>query len=53
MKAGQNLIAAALVCALVWTTAQAQQPSAAPTSPAAVASGAQQAFGVLLGCWVA
>jgi hypothetical protein len=47
MKAAQNLIAAALGCALVWTTAQAQQPSAARTSPAAVESGAQQAFGVL------
>jgi hypothetical protein len=53
MKAAQNLIAAALVCALVCTTAQAQQPSAAPTSPAAVASGPQEAFGVvLLGRWV-
>jgi hypothetical protein len=49
MKAGQNLIAAALVCALVCTTAQAQQPSAAPTSPAA---GPQEALGVLLGRWV-
>ena len=52
MKAAQNLIAAALVCALVCTTAQAQQPSAAPTSPAAAASGPQEAFGVLLGRWV-
>ena len=34
MKAAQNLIAAALVCALVCTTAQAQQPSAAPISRA-------------------
>ena len=52
MKAAQNLIAAALVCALVWTAAQAQQPSAAPNSPAAVAPGPQEAFGVLLGRWV-
>jgi hypothetical protein len=52
MKAAQNLIAAALVCALVCTTVHAQQPSAAPTSPAAVASRPQEAFGVLLGRWV-
>jgi hypothetical protein len=52
MKAAQNLIAAALVCVLVCATAQAQQPSAAPTSPAAVASNPQEAFGVLLGRWV-
>jgi hypothetical protein len=32
--------------------AQAQQPSVAPTSPAAVASGPQAMFGVLSGRWV-
>ena len=51
MKAAQNL-AAALVCALVCTAALAQQPSAAPTSPAAVDSDPQKVFGVLLGRWV-
>jgi hypothetical protein len=51
MKAAQNL-AAALVCALVCTAALAQQPSAAPTGPAAVDSDPQKVFGVLLGRWV-
>jgi hypothetical protein len=48
----QNLITAALICALVWTTAQAQQPSVAPAGPAKVASGPQTAFSVLPGLWV-
>ena len=41
-------VSAALLCA----DAQAQRPSAAPASPAAVASGPQAAFGVLAGRWV-